>query len=715
MPGANQHFIPRHILQGFAIQGRPKFAWEYRAGVAAEQKRLKKLAAGRHFYSEPRADGGNTLDDDMTGYEDGLARRIHALRKSPPGPLLDAALAAEIITHLSTRNYNVRASLADGVKLMTSKLFGLAGEENRALSWLGLDGAEPSQRFKEKMRQILEEPGFPKTDLPEAVVTRLAFGLGRENLPAKVPIVRAILARLHEAADGLISTSHNKALAKDIVPAARATALAQLSWSVIETPFNIILPDCVAIGITANGRAQPFFLTDIDALAVVAMALSSHRLLVGRTPNAAAFEPALFNLHAAACSEQFFISAITSTELASWSRYIGVRPRNVVHEAVTEAFAESEPPIILTPGVDTSTNVDLAPQAESEPQSPCEIHFLGCADEPSAQKIARVVSEAMADVGRAIPLARLDGITFAADYPAALAALDRGFAVSAPLTTTDEQDAVGVAMAPVVLRGGVVKAHIVLRAYLADALISDDSSTQKQALQILIGQFAEVACVELFDTAIPGVMLRPLEDPFDMLRYRHVANAWSGYFAARASAPFAHEAGDGHRTLLIAALQRAAKEIPQLRLEYRFHGDVPRLMDAALKHVGYVLTHAAHLIGHHDGLENEAICVDSALATELDGLGLRLWFDRYSRDLRTLWDRRGEWASLEEFLTFGLHVERLLWPFGLFLWQTPEGICRLEAPLHIDIPRLRVEARKRPLRTIMTVARNLVRRLLQRS
>ncbi len=715
MPGDNQHFIPRHILRGFAIQGRPKFAWEYRAGLEAEQKRLKKLAAARHFYSEPRADGGKTLDDDMTGYEDGLARRIHALRKSPPGPLLDAALAAEIITHLSIRNHNVRASLTDGVKLMTLKFFGLAGEEDRILRWLGLDRAEPSQRFKEQMRSILEQPGFPKTELPEAVVTRFAFGIAREHLPSKVPIVRAILARLHETADRLISTSHNRALAKEMVPAGRAAALAQLSWSVIETPFNIILPDCVAIGITGEGQARPFFLTDIDALAIVAMALSSHRLLVGRTQNAAAFEPALFNLHAVACCEQFFISSIASAELASWSRYIGVRSRTVVHEAVTQAFAESAPPIVLPPSVDLSTNADPAPKAEPAPLPPCEIHFLGCADEPSAQRIASAVSEAMAGVRRAIPLARLDGITFAADYPAALAALDRGFAVSSPLTTTDEQDAVGVAMAPLVLRGGVVKAHIVLRGYLGDALISDDATTRKQALQILVGQFAEVACVELFDSAIPGVMLKPLENPFDMLRYRHVANAWSGYFATRASATFAPEGGEGHRTLLIASLQRAAKEIPRLRLEYRFHGDVPRLMDAVLKHVGFVLTHAANLIGHHDGLEDEAMYTDGALATELDSLGLRLWFDRYRRDLRTLWDRRGEWASLEEFLALGLHVERLLWPFGLFLWRTPEGMCRLEAPLHMDIPQLRVEARKRPLRMLMTVARNLGRCLLQRS
>jgi hypothetical protein len=40
-------------------------------------------------------------------------------------------------------------------------------------------------------------------------------------------------------------------------------------------------------------------------------------------------------------------------------------------------------------------------------------------------------------------------------------------------------------------------------------------------------------------------------------------------------------------------------------------------------------------------------------------------------------------------LALGNHVERLLWQFGLFLWQTPDGNCRLEAPLHFDREQLR--------------------------
>jgi hypothetical protein len=719
MPGDNQHFIPKHLLKGFAIRHRPKFTWEYRAGSGPEQKRLKKLAAAHQYYSEPRADGGKTLDDDITDYENGLAQRISALRSDPPGALADSAVAAEIVTHLTIRNDNVRGSLTYGFKLMMREAFGLVGEAGGVRRLLGLDSREPSQRFKDRvMRPILEHPGFRKTGLPEAVVTRVAFGLAREHLPAaferESPALRAMLAHLHQSAGTFVRTSHNNALAEGMVPDVRAAALALLSWSVIETPFNIILPDCVAIGITKDGEARALFLTETDALAIAVMALSSNRLLVGRTPDAAAFEPSLFNLHAIACSEQFFVSAVTSAELTEWSRYIGVRSRTVLHQSLAEAFAEFAPPIIPPSAPEPSTDTDPGPTVKPAPLPSFGIHFLGCADQPTSQKIADAVSGAMAGLVETIPLARLDGITFAADYPAALANLDRGFATPAPLTTSDEQDAVGVAMAPAVLRDGVVKVHIVLRDYLGHALISDDEATQKSALQILVGQFAEVGCVELFDSAIPGVMLKPLENPFDMLRYRHVANAWNGYFSARVSAGFAPKVGEGHRTLLIAAIRRAAEEIPQLRLEYRFHGDVPRLMNTVLKHVAYILSHAARLIGHYDGLEDVAMDADGLLATELNKLGLEAWFDHYHRDLRTLWDRRGKWASMEEFLALGHHVERLPWQFGLFLWQTPDGTCRLEAPLHIDRPRLQVEVQKHPLRTLMTIARNLGRRLLRR-
>jgi hypothetical protein len=265
-------------------------------------------------------------------------------------------------------------------------------------------------------------------------------------------------------------------------------------------------------------------------------------------------------------------------------------------------------------------------------------------------------------------------------------------------------------MAPVVLRDGVIKAHMILRDYLGHALISDDESTRRSAHHILVAQFAEVGGIELFDEAMPGILLRPLDNPFDSLRYRHIDSAWRGYFAARVSAVFAPNAGSGHIALLVAALRRTAGEIPRLRLEYRFHGEVPRMMEAVLKHVYYVLSHAAHLIGHYDGLQDSAIDSDARLASQLKEMELAAWFDLYRRDLRALWDRRGEWSCLEEFLALGHHVERLLWPFGLFLWQTSDRNCRVEAPLYVDRQALRIEAQKHPIRTGIKMVSKFARR-----
>ena len=718
MPGDNQHFIPKHVLQGFAISGRPKFAWEYRPGVAPEAKRLKKIAASYHFYSEPIAGGGSTLDDSITDYENEKAKRISALRACPQGALDEANFAAEIVTHLAMRNDNVRGSLAYGLKLMMREMFGLFRDEDGLRRLLGMDGDTPGPRFANQVvRSIQADPRFKQVGLPDAVVTRIAFGFARERLPEMLaetaPEIRAMLAHHHQNAEQFVRESHNKALEKSgLAPQERVTALSHLRWEILETPYNIILPDCVAIGITDEGKARPLFLTDTDAMATAVMAFSSNRLLIGRKPDAAPFQPFLFNLHAIACSENFFVSAITSDELATWSKYVGVASRTAMHQGIADVFSEYAPPITKARVQDSPPAPPMEEPVAKPPLTACDMHFLGCAEEPMARKIADTVYGVMAGVSDIIPLDRLDGITFAADYPAALAALDRGIPGLAAPATTDEEDAVGVAMAPVVLRGGVIKSHIFLRGFIGHDLISADERTQKGALHILVGELAEVGCVELFDRAFPGVMLKPLSNSFDSLRYRAVAPAWSGYFSARVSASFAPEAGDVHRGLLVAALQRVMEELPKLRLDYRFHGDVPRLLDASTKYIGHVLSHAAHYLGHCDGLDRVESDTGAALKDQLDKMGLSAWFNLYREDLRAVWDKRGEWASFDDLLSLGHHVERLLWQFGMFLSQSPDGNCRLDVPLYIDWQRLGIEALRRPLGTIRVILRGFMQRLL---
>jgi hypothetical protein len=102
-----------------------------------------------------------------------------------------------------------------------------------------------------------------------------------------------------------------------------------------------------------------------------------------------------------------------------------------------------------------------------EPSIPGDLSFqVQGYDEELARKVAGTVHTIISQLSRFMPLGSLDGVTIATDYASALRGLDRG---SAPPmrtleATLDNQLGTGIAMAPLVLRDGVVKTHLVLAA-----------------------------------------------------------------------------------------------------------------------------------------------------------------------------------------------------------------------------------------------------------
>lgn len=286
-----------------------------------------------------------------------------------------------------------------------------------------------------------------------------------------------------------------------------------------------------------------------------------------------------------------------------------------------------------------------------------------------------------------MPLDRLDGFTFAHEYEAALENLDRGFTREMPLTPSKHDYGVSVAMTPIVVRDGVAKSHVVARMWVAMGLLAEDDDTQRKALHIIVQQLAHVACTQILDEALPGLLLSALEDPFDALLYPYADNAWSGYFGARASAVFDPSFGTGYGELAVAALSAARKDILQARLAYRFDGDIDGLLRVALPSIGALLRYTGQLLGHYDGLGRSAF-EDASLARAFEEAGLRAWIELFQNDLSLVWHRRGQWNSVDEFLLLNRHVERLLWLFGLFPWKTTEGQIRIEVPLASDAAQL---------------------------
>ena len=74
-----------------------------------------------------------------------------------------------------------------------------------------------------------------------------------------------------------------------------------------------------------------------------------------------------------------------------------------------------------------------------------------------AERFAKVIGQMVNFLSCYIVLDRLDGITVAHDYDKALAQLDRGYKSEKTLKRTLSDSTFGVAMAPAVLRDGIVK------------------------------------------------------------------------------------------------------------------------------------------------------------------------------------------------------------------------------------------------------------------
>ena len=190
------------------------------------------------------------------------------------------------------------------------------------------------------------------------------------------------------------------------------------------------------------------------------------------------------------------------------------------------------------------------------------VTFLDCADQETAQKIAVAVNTVVSEMSGWMPLRRLDNITFADDFIAALRNLDRGFSASGSLIPTEMDEVAGVAMAPLVLRDGFAKICIVMQAWLGNALIGTDTDHQTTAIHVLVNQLAYVTCVELIDQCLPGVLLNRVEDDWDAGLYIYINNAWTAYFAARMSAIFNPTLAKSYRDILVTVLARQRDHSP---------------------------------------------------------------------------------------------------------------------------------------------------------
>lgn len=670
MSGPWQHNIPQSLLRGFRIRGGTKKTsqvWLFQKGCEPTLAFVKNVAAADNFYSIPTVDGSKTLDDQITDYEQtSFARALHYLKDAQADSIVDASSAAEVVAHLTIRNDHLRQTFGEASQKLFADAIDVFCNETHVRPLLGIDDKAPPTRFTNAVDEFLSEhPELSNIPVPRHVLHRIAHMMTREwfnrSFLECAPLMLGVLTALITQAPEFVRAGHNKALTSGLAPGPRAELLRQFSWTVRAAGTEgFVLPDCVAVGLEVEKQLQPLMMAGLAESSLILMPLSSRKMLVGTRTAKDEPDLAAFNRVASSCSHQFFIAA--TKDFAELAANIGTASHHFMEEAVGTLIKQyksdgrSETSLVPTDWANTDVD-DGAPPAAPQ----YSICFRDCADQATAERIAANVFAVTSEMCRMMPLDKLDGVTFAYDYSAALRDLDRGFA-SSPLEPTEEEFGAGVAMAPMVIRDGVRKTHIVIRGEMGHYLIGDDDSNRRLALQTIVQQLARAACSQILEETLPEAKV---EDHFEAFLYQCADSAWRDYFSSRVGGYLNPEIGDGYCEMAAAVIRRAHRDLVAARVDYQSTNDMNKLMEVALLRVHDILRFSAAVLGHYDGLGKPLLENQPVLETALTKAGLRDWFILFDGELSELWNRRGEWLSFDEFLVLNRHVERLLWHHGL--------------------------------------------------
>jgi hypothetical protein len=282
---------------------------------------------------------------------------------------------------------------------------------------------------------------------------------------------------------------------------------------------------------------------------------------------------------------------------------------------------------------------------------PIPYHRMGFATEQDANaasaRVARAIDEFANELQ--LSLAGLDGVTIAHDYDAALAALDRGYEASSPLSRTNDGVGDGCAMAPLVLRNGQVMSHLVFAAFVVPLIDAPQSGVNGK--YIVAHELAHVHEHYFRDRVLPNTLLRiriPKAD--EAFLYDLADTCWSEYVACFISSSVHPEQVELLQMPLLSLLPNATSEIVAAKNEWLLERNIGKLWQRAGAMVCSILKYFSYLLGHAAGLDKPPSEVAPAAWTLLsNNPWLFTWVERLNQVLSSMLETFAEWKSLEVF------------------------------------------------------------------
>ena len=271
------------------------------------------------------------------------------------------------------------------------------------------------------------------------------------------------------------------------------------------------------------------------------------------------------------------------------------------------------------------------------------------------------------DISTWVDLATLDGVTVSSDYRKALRDLDRGVDVLERdncLRPTSDGYAVGVAMAPTLLRDGRVKSHLFFEYVRIRGICSDKNSGEfLDAFHALCHECGHVEAVGRFDSAFPGVLLRPPPESWhalDEAKWKYaIEECWQEYIVCRRTAEFGRHPLDAYVEVFLSILRHVDNEGDRMVRECREDGEYGKVFHGLFTLYGKLMKHSCYVLGTMHGLAlgREDVPI---LNSELTDSWFRTYFNRLGQAGHVLYESYGTWKDYQTFTPFGDILEELV-------------------------------------------------------
>lgn len=315
---------------------------------------------------------------------------------------------------------------------------------------------------------------------------------------------------------------------------------------------------------------------------------------------------------------------------------------------------------------------------------PRDIQFTArrFADEQYAKDSINKLHSVISVLSQSIDLTDLDGVTVAFDYEEALAELDRGYDTNYKLTPTTDV-AIGIAMAPTVIRDGAIKTHLVLNANYALSVLEEpgqETDFFRQSLHLIAHECAHVEVTAAFNKVFPGYLLQHQHtNLLDNYRWQVILAAWDEYAVCRIAESIGFDPTDGYRETLLKVLGSTRSQCFEFIKAYRNHGDVERVVTEVYGKLGDLVKYSSYFLGAATSQGKHDLRPD--VLKEMDEF---IWFDQfYERSriaLEKLWTEFGEWQSQQLFEDLGDIVEDMAESIGVQASRISNDIVYFSIP-----------------------------------